>query len=138
MFRPDRLLTDAEVRDLLGVSRTTVWRLRTRKGLPFLRIGSEIRYDPDALQSWVEQQSRGTPRQVCLDEPRNALERRWKRSIEEADWAFANERTNQLTHRLHPYPAKFPPQLPRRLIKIITRPGATVLDPFCGVGHHPG
>ena len=135
MFRPDRLLTDADARDILGVSRTTLWRLRTRKGLPFLRIGSEIRYEPAAFQAWVEQQYAGTSRShVHLDEARDATELRWKHRIEEADWAFTDMRTNLLTHHLHPYPAKFPPPLPRQLIEILTEPGATVLDPFCGSG----
>jgi site-specific DNA-methyltransferase (cytosine-N4-specific) len=39
-----------------------------------------------------------------------------------------------LTHSLHPYPAKFPPPLPRYLLKHFARPGQTVLDPFCGSG----
>ena len=135
MFRPDRLLTEADVRDFLGVSRTTLWRLRTRKGLPFLRIGSEIRYEPAALKEWVAEQSQGTlPHEIRLDPPRSDLERKWKHVIEETDWAFENERTNEFTHHLHPYPAKFPPPLPRRLIEILTGRGATVLDPFCGSG----
>ena len=38
------------------------------------------------------------------------------------------------THDLHPYPAKFIPQIPRELILKLTRPGDWVLDPFCGSG----
>lgn len=33
-----------------------------------------------------------------------------------------------------PHPAKFPPELPRRLIKLYSYVGDTVLDPFCGSG----
>jgi site-specific DNA-methyltransferase (cytosine-N4-specific) len=46
-----------------------------------------------------------------------------------------NENKNSyLTHSLHPYPAKFPPPLPRYLLKHFAHPGQTVLDPFCGSG----
>jgi site-specific DNA-methyltransferase (cytosine-N4-specific) len=39
-----------------------------------------------------------------------------------------------LTHGLHPYPAKFVPQIPRALIKALSSKDATILDPFCGSG----
>lgn len=38
------------------------------------------------------------------------------------------------THNLHPYPAKFIPQIPRALLRALARPGMTVLDPMCGSG----
>jgi DNA modification methylase len=41
---------------------------------------------------------------------------------------------NYLTHNLHPYPAKFIPQIPGSLIEIYSREGDLVLDPFCGSG----
>lgn len=44
------------------------------------------------------------------------------------------EDTVYLTHGFHPYPAKFPPQVPRFLIENMTAPGDTILDPFCGSG----
>lgn len=50
------------------------------------------------------------------------------------DWDLADAHTNELTHSLHPYPAKFIPQLPARLISFLTDPGELVLDPFCGGG----
>ena len=37
-------------------------------------------------------------------------------------------------HGWHPFPAKFPPQLPRFFIKGLTRPGDAVLDPMFGSG----
>lgn len=42
--------------------------------------------------------------------------------------------TGYLTHGLHPYPAKFIPQIPRRMIERHTREGDVVCDPFCGSG----
>jgi len=37
-------------------------------------------------------------------------------------------------HKLHPYPAKFHPKVPREAIKKYTDSGDYVLDPFCGCG----
>ena len=42
--------------------------------------------------------------------------------------------TTYLTHSLHPYPAKFPPQLPKMILQHFSKAGETVLDPFCGSG----
>lgn len=42
--------------------------------------------------------------------------------------------TTYLTHGIHPYPAKFIPQIPRHFIKNSTSPGEVVLDPFAGSG----
>ena len=38
------------------------------------------------------------------------------------------------THGIHPYPAKFIPQIPRNAILALSEPGDTVLDPMCGSG----
>jgi DNA modification methylase len=40
----------------------------------------------------------------------------------------------ELTHSIHPYPAKFPAQLPRRILQDFSKPGDLILDPFCGSG----
>lgn len=56
------------------------------------------------------------------------------RSLSEMDWDFAGAKTNYLTHRLHPYPAKFIPQIPNALIQELSRVGDTVGDIFCGSG----
>ncbi len=47
---------------------------------------------------------------------------------------FDEEDTTYLTHSLHPYPAKFPPQLPKKILESYSVKGQTVLDPFCGSG----
>lgn len=51
-----------------------------------------------------------------------------------ADWAFTTADTRYLTHDLHPYPAKFPPQIPGQLISALSLPGDLVFDPFGGSG----
>jgi site-specific DNA-methyltransferase (cytosine-N4-specific) len=56
------------------------------------------------------------------------------RSLSGMDWDFSGAKTNYLTHRLHPYPAKFIPQIPNALIQELSRVGDTVGDIFCGSG----
>lgn len=50
------------------------------------------------------------------------------------DWNFPGAKTDELTHGFHPYPAKFIPQIPRNIIKLLSKEGDIVLDPFCGSG----
>lgn len=49
-------------------------------------------------------------------------------------WAFESVDTKYLTHDIHRYPAKFIPQLARRVIETYSKPYQIVLDPFCGSG----
>ena len=49
-------------------------------------------------------------------------------------WDFATANTGYLTHGLHPYPAKFIPQIPNALIQELSSVGETVGDIFCGSG----
>jgi hypothetical protein len=50
-------------------------------------------------------------------------------------WDFTDARTKLGPHAIHPYPAKFIPQIPRALIELF-HPGddSRVFDPFCGSG----
>ena len=48
------------------------------------------------------------------------------------DWSFTEGDTRYLTHDLHPYPAKFIPQIPANLIARLSMRGDVVLDPFGG------
>jgi len=50
------------------------------------------------------------------------------------EWNFHDADTAEFLHSLHPYPAKFIPQIPRKAIKTWTKPGELVCDPFCGCG----
>ena len=54
--------------------------------------------------------------------------------LQRLDWAFTDEDTRYLTHDLHPYPAKFPPQIPAKIISALSLPGDVVMDPFGGSG----
>jgi len=45
-----------------------------------------------------------------------------------------NAKDAHLSHKAHSFPAKFPPQLPRKFILELTNPGDVVLDPMMGSG----
>jgi site-specific DNA-methyltransferase (cytosine-N4-specific) len=56
-------------------------------------------------------------------------------SLSDVDWAFSGDgEAEHPVHRLHSYPAKFVPALPREIIKRLSGPGDLVADPFCGSG----
>ncbi len=58
-----------------------------------------------------------------------------KKKLLEIEWDFHNSKNIRGLHDIHPYPAKFIPEIPRTLIKILNTPNNTaVLDPFCGSG----
>lgn len=51
-----------------------------------------------------------------------------------ADLSFQGFDTSYASHDLHAFPAKFPPQLPRKFILSLTQPGDVILDPMMGSG----
>lgn len=53
-------------------------------------------------------------------------------SLQAQSWSFTDDDTQYLTHDLHPYPAKFIPQIPAHLISRLSVRGDLVLDPFGG------
>lgn len=50
------------------------------------------------------------------------------------DLNFQGQDSSYATHNFHAFPAKFPPQLPRKFINSLTVPGEWVLDPMVGSG----
>ncbi len=72
--------------------------------------------------------SPGPPRDVCreLKEQAAMTKLEWKQFFS-GHWSFAGER--KAGHE-----APFPEELPRRLIRMFSFPGETVLDPFLGTG----
>lgn len=134
-----KLISENQAESFLEVSRTTLWRLRSSGALPFYKIGGKVRYAAEDLRGWLNGQRgvmavRESAADYLVARPDQAHEKNWKVALEEQDWSFHDEPTSSLTHGIHPYPAKFPPQIPARLIEILTRPGDVVLDPFCGSG----
>ena len=56
------------------------------------------------------------------------------KKIKDIDWDFQKSKTNTSTNSIHPYPAKYIPQIPNHLIRIFSEEGDTVYDPFLGSG----
>jgi DNA modification methylase len=56
------------------------------------------------------------------------------RRLAAMDWGFEEAPLERDVHTVHPYPAKFIPELPRRLVQLLSLPGELVLDPFSGGG----
>ena len=50
------------------------------------------------------------------------------------DLDFHSEHSRYASHNFHSFPAKFPPQLPRKFISSLTQEGDVVLDPMMGSG----
>lgn len=50
------------------------------------------------------------------------------------DWDQHKADTQYLTHAVHRYSGKFIPQIARQALELITYPGETILDPYCGSG----
>jgi DNA modification methylase len=56
------------------------------------------------------------------------------RALGAIGWDFHGAQTAYLTHGLHPYPAKYIPQIPHHLIAALSDEGETIADIFCGSG----
>lgn len=50
------------------------------------------------------------------------------------DLNFHDKNNKYTLHSFHPFPAKFPPQLPNKFITALTAPNERVLDPMMGSG----
>lgn len=74
---------------------------------------------------------------LTLREPNRTQDRVIHSQVHEllaTDLNFHDQNSSSLSHDLHAFPAKFPPQLPRLFIETLTRPGERVLDPMMGSG----
>ncbi|MFB6254356.1 MAG: DNA methyltransferase [Halobacteriaceae archaeon] len=55
-------------------------------------------------------------------------------TLKSLDWDLKDAETDKFAATIHPYHARFIPQIPERLIDTYTEPGDFVLDPFNGSG----
>ena len=56
-------------------------------------------------------------------------------ALESVDWNFDDSSGSESIHSLHPYPAKFIPEIPRELVRLFyPEDSSPILDPFCGSG----
>lgn len=51
-----KFLTIDDVSEMLQVTRSTVYNLK-KKGMPFIKLGKNIRFDQDEVINWVKQNS---------------------------------------------------------------------------------
>lgn len=52
-----KFLTVEDVAEMLQVTRTTIYNLK-KKGLPFIKLGKNIRFDQDEVVDWVKTNGR--------------------------------------------------------------------------------
>lgn len=57
-----RLLTAAEVSQILRVPRSTVYELARSRRIPFLKVGRRTLFEPETLRQWIAQQTVGPRR----------------------------------------------------------------------------
>ena len=125
----DDSYTTAKVAAMAGVHRDTLLR--------WLRAGSvaEPSRDRRGWRVFTASQAAAIKAFATGARPRTAPEDADVRSrLSALDWDFASAKTDYLTHGLHPYPAKFIPQIPNALIQELSSVGDTIVDPFCGSG----
>jgi len=54
----EKLLTEAEAAEILGVTKRALQQWRTTKGRsvqgpPWTKVGNRVRYEPDQLRAWL-------------------------------------------------------------------------------------
>lgn len=128
-------LSTAEVAAKAGVHRDTLLRwlreglieepARDQRGW---RVFSET--EAEVVSEFAKGRREGSD---PLDPVRRDYHRTLSR-LEALDWDFRGVQTNYFTHGLHPYPAKFIPQIPNALIQELSSVGDRVADIFCGSG----
>lgn len=131
----DERLSTAEVARRAGVHRDTLLRW-LRRGLVFepgrdrhgWRTFSEAQ--AQAVISYAQSSGQG----LSLLAAKERTPPPYVKALTSIDWDFQDAKTNYLTHRIHPYPAKFIPQIPNALIQELSGVGDTVGDIFCGSG----
>src|SRR5438874_2951907 len=133
----DKLLSTAEVAAQAGIHRDTLLRwlrqrivaepLRDRHGW---RVFNS-REAANVVAFAKSAQPAGSGRAVVREEPPSS---QLVARLQQIDWDFRDAKTSYLTHGLHPYPAKFIPQIPNALIQDFSGVGDTVGDIFCGSG----
>ena len=64
------LMTAPQVAEWLGVKESTIRKWRFLGKIPFLKIGSAIRYDPEVIQRWFKT---GECQTLTVDEERYNL-----------------------------------------------------------------
>ena len=128
-----QLLSTAQVADLAKIHKDTLLR--------WLRQGFVIEPGRDrrGWRVWTENETRAviafaSAPQSVKSEDSSPQTGELSLRLQQINWDFRDAKTNYLTHGLHPYPAKYIPQIPNALIQEFSRLGDNVGDIFCGSG----
>lgn len=124
--------TTAQVANMAGVHRDTLLRWLREGSIPEPcrdRHGWRVFTANEAME--IAAFARGDQPNAATATPRDDIH---LTQLEQIDWDFASAKTSYLTHNLHPYPAKFIPQIPNTLIQELSSVGETIADVFCGSG----
>jgi excisionase family DNA binding protein len=53
-LKDKEILNESELMEFLGVSRTTLWKLRRDRNLPYGKVGREYRYLKSDIINWLK------------------------------------------------------------------------------------
>src|ERR1041384_532305 len=131
----EKVLSTAEVAAEAGIHRDTLLRWLRQKLIP------EPRRDRHGWRVFSSKQADDVVAFAKSAQPGDTSVVREEPGIQQTvarlqqiDWDFRNAKTSYLTHSVHPYPAKFIPQIPNALIQEFSTVGDTIGDIFCGSG----
>jgi DNA modification methylase len=126
---PEQHFSTAEVAKMAGVHKDTLLRWmrsnlipepgRDRHGWRFFN-----RTQAEAVRAFAASETGST----------EGLQASSLANLDSIDWDFGGAKTSYLTHGIHPYPAKYIPQIPNALIQELSTVGDVVADIFCGSG----
>lgn len=130
----EKRLSTADVARRAGIHRDTLLRWLRQKQIPEperdrrgWRVFTEA--EAAAILQFAQRTTHGPASGAGRGDASVEIQR-----LNAIDWDFADAKTSYLTHGLHPYPAKYIPQIPNALIQELSGTGETVADIFCGSG----
>ena len=50
----DKLLSITELSEILGITRSTIYKLVSAKKIPYLKIGARVLFDEECLKEWTK------------------------------------------------------------------------------------
>lgn len=132
--KPPGRLSTAEVARHVGIHKDTLLRwLRTGRVREPKRDRHGWRYfsfaEAKAVATFAQTSSEASQAHLVAEPSAPYLAR-----VKAINWDFTDAKTSYLTHGIHPYPAKFIPQIPNTLIQEFSTVGDLVGDIFCGSG----
>ncbi len=65
----DEMMTTKELMEFLNLSRTKIWELVTKQGLPAFKIGGDYRYRRSEVLTWMEKYRVGNSKDPSVTKP---------------------------------------------------------------------